>query len=268
MGKYILALDQGTTSSRAILFDRDQNILGVSPEGVHPDLPQGGLGGARRHGDLVLPVCGDDGGHRPVRSGGGGHRRHRHHQPAGDYHPLGPGNRAGPSTTPSSGSAAGRRTLWTSCWRTAMGTTSERPPVWCPTPTSPPPRSNGFWTMWKEPARGRSGGRSSSAPWIAGWCGSSLAGRPMSPTTPTPPAPCSTTSTSWIGTTRCCAPWISPGLCCLKYAPPARSTAIRRSKGSRCPSRASPATSRRRCLDRPALRQGTQRTPTAPAAFC
>ena len=32
-GKYILALDQGTTSSRVILFDRDQNILGVSQIG-------------------------------------------------------------------------------------------------------------------------------------------------------------------------------------------------------------------------------------------
>ena len=30
MGKYILALDQGTTSSRVILFDQEQNILGVS----------------------------------------------------------------------------------------------------------------------------------------------------------------------------------------------------------------------------------------------
>ena len=30
MTKYILALDQGTTSSRAILFDQEQNILGVS----------------------------------------------------------------------------------------------------------------------------------------------------------------------------------------------------------------------------------------------
>ena len=30
MGKYILALDQGTTSSRVILFDEEQNILGVS----------------------------------------------------------------------------------------------------------------------------------------------------------------------------------------------------------------------------------------------
>lgn len=30
MGKYILSLDQGTTSSRAILFDREQNMVGVS----------------------------------------------------------------------------------------------------------------------------------------------------------------------------------------------------------------------------------------------
>ena len=30
MGKYILALDQGTTSSRAILFDREQNIVGIA----------------------------------------------------------------------------------------------------------------------------------------------------------------------------------------------------------------------------------------------
>lgn len=30
MGKYILSLDQGTTSSRAILFDDEQNILGIA----------------------------------------------------------------------------------------------------------------------------------------------------------------------------------------------------------------------------------------------
>ena len=28
--KYVLALDQGTTSSRAILFDNEQNIIAVS----------------------------------------------------------------------------------------------------------------------------------------------------------------------------------------------------------------------------------------------
>ena len=30
MGTYLLSLDQGTTSSRAILFDREPNILGVA----------------------------------------------------------------------------------------------------------------------------------------------------------------------------------------------------------------------------------------------
>ena len=29
MKRYVIALDQGTTSSRCILFDQDQNIAGV-----------------------------------------------------------------------------------------------------------------------------------------------------------------------------------------------------------------------------------------------
>ena len=34
--KYILALDQGTTSSRCILFDREQNIMSLA----HKEFPQ------------------------------------------------------------------------------------------------------------------------------------------------------------------------------------------------------------------------------------
>ena len=30
MERYVLALDQGTTSSRAIIFDKEQNIYGVA----------------------------------------------------------------------------------------------------------------------------------------------------------------------------------------------------------------------------------------------
>ena len=30
MKKYVISLDQGTTSSRAIIFDRDQNIVGIA----------------------------------------------------------------------------------------------------------------------------------------------------------------------------------------------------------------------------------------------
>ena len=49
MGKYVIALDQGTTSSRCILFDREG-----STEGVYTDLPTAGLGGAQPDGDLVI----------------------------------------------------------------------------------------------------------------------------------------------------------------------------------------------------------------------
>ena len=30
MKKYVVALDQGTTSSRAVIFDREQNIAGIA----------------------------------------------------------------------------------------------------------------------------------------------------------------------------------------------------------------------------------------------
>ena len=40
MKKYLLALDQGTTSSRAILFDRDQNILAISQRELTQIYPQ------------------------------------------------------------------------------------------------------------------------------------------------------------------------------------------------------------------------------------
>ncbi len=42
MGTYLLSLDQGTTSSRAILFDREQNILGVSQKEFTQYFPQDG----------------------------------------------------------------------------------------------------------------------------------------------------------------------------------------------------------------------------------
>ena len=40
--KYILALDQGTTSSRAILFDQDQNIMGIAQKEFTQIYPQAG----------------------------------------------------------------------------------------------------------------------------------------------------------------------------------------------------------------------------------
>lgn len=42
MSKYILSLDQGTTSSRAILFDREQNILGIAQKELTQHYPHEG----------------------------------------------------------------------------------------------------------------------------------------------------------------------------------------------------------------------------------
>ena len=43
MEKYIVALDQGTTSSRAIIFDKEQNIIGVSQKEFNQILEKDGL---------------------------------------------------------------------------------------------------------------------------------------------------------------------------------------------------------------------------------
>ncbi len=40
--KYILALDQGTSSSRAILFDKDQIMLGVEQQEFKQFYPKAG----------------------------------------------------------------------------------------------------------------------------------------------------------------------------------------------------------------------------------
>ena len=42
MKRYIAALDQGTTSSRCILFDQDQNILGTAQRELTQIYPQPG----------------------------------------------------------------------------------------------------------------------------------------------------------------------------------------------------------------------------------
>ena len=42
MKKYVVALDQGTTSSRAIIFDNEQNILGVSQKEFNQIYPKEG----------------------------------------------------------------------------------------------------------------------------------------------------------------------------------------------------------------------------------
>ena len=42
MGKYIISLDQGTTSSRTIIFDKEQNIIGISQREITQIYPKEG----------------------------------------------------------------------------------------------------------------------------------------------------------------------------------------------------------------------------------
>ena len=42
MKQYVIALDQGTTSSRAILFDRDQNIIAMGQKEFPQHSPKAG----------------------------------------------------------------------------------------------------------------------------------------------------------------------------------------------------------------------------------
>ena len=51
--KYVMALDQGTTSARCILYDRQGRQGERGAEGIQADIPSGRLGGARSHGYLV-----------------------------------------------------------------------------------------------------------------------------------------------------------------------------------------------------------------------
>ena len=42
MKQYVLALDQGTTSSRAVLFDHEQRIVGICQQEYPQIYPQAG----------------------------------------------------------------------------------------------------------------------------------------------------------------------------------------------------------------------------------
>mgnify|MGYP000391102028 CR=1 FL=1 len=46
MEKYMIALDQGTTSSRCILFDHGGRIAGVAQKEIFTDLSKSRMGGA------------------------------------------------------------------------------------------------------------------------------------------------------------------------------------------------------------------------------
>ena len=95
MTGYILAIDQGTTSSRAIVFDGDDEDRRRRPEGIHPALSRSPAGSSMTRRRSGTAWSGDlqDGASKAAKCQGRRHRGDRHHQPARDRRHLGPADR-------------------------------------------------------------------------------------------------------------------------------------------------------------------------------
>ena len=120
--KYVLALDQGTTSSRAILFDNEQNIIAVQQREFEQIYPQQGWVEhnpmeiwSTQYGVMneVVAQSGVDA--HDIAAIGITNQRETTIRPP-----------AAPFTPPSSGSAAARLRWWMNCcsspaWQTTSG---------------------------------------------------------------------------------------------------------------------------------------------------
>ena len=109
MSKYVLALDQGTTSSRAIVFDRDGRAVATAQQEFPQIFP--GPGHVEHDPEAIWSSQLATAKEAMAKAGRQRqrHRRHRRHQPARDHDPVGRRRRASRSPTRSSGRAASAR---------------------------------------------------------------------------------------------------------------------------------------------------------------
>ena len=89
MGKYVMALDAGTTSNRCILFDREGTMVSVAQKEFTQYFPKPGWveHDAGEIWSTMLGVAVEA--MQKARSRGGRYRSHRHHQPERNDHRLG-----------------------------------------------------------------------------------------------------------------------------------------------------------------------------------
>ena len=147
---HLLVIDQGTTSTRAVVYDAQLQVVGQGQAEVLPTYPQSGwvehdpgcpgpLGRAAGHPGTrrVGRECGSDRGHRPD-------------QPAGNDDRLGARERQGDRPGPGLAGSPDRAGL-----RPAQGQAGRGSPIgpdWSSTPISPRPRSPGSSTTSPMPA--------------------------------------------------------------------------------------------------------------------
>ena len=264
---YVLALDQGTTSSRAIVFDRAWRRGRGGPARVPPGLPLPGPCHARCRGHLGEPARRRTRGARSRPRWRRERRRGGHHQPARDDRRVGPRHRRAGGAGHRVAEPHHRRSLRGAARGRPRGARA-RPHRACrSTPTSAAPRSPTSSMPSRACVRAPRPASSASAPSTASSSGASPAAAPTSPTSPTPVARCSSTSPATLGPVAVRAHRRAHG-----HA--ARGAALVRAAGRDRPRRAGRVAAHRRHRRRPDgghLRAGLPRarawprTPTAPA---
>ncbi len=91
-GRVILALDEGTTSARAIVFAADGGVLSLAQREIGLDFPQPGW---VQQDPLEIWTAQRETAAEALRRSGvaiSRRGRHRHHQPARDHHRVGQGH--------------------------------------------------------------------------------------------------------------------------------------------------------------------------------
>ena len=140
--KFVLALDQGTTSSRAIVFDRIGQGGRLGAAGVPADLSGPGPRRARSGSDLVHAAADREGGDRARRHQRARPRRDRRHQPARDDGVVGEGHGQADRQRDRVAEPRHRADLRSAEGRRARSRRSARRPAWWSTRISPAPRSS------------------------------------------------------------------------------------------------------------------------------
>ena len=112
---FVLALDQGTTSSRALVFDHEGAVRAVAQAGIPADSfrTRDGSSTTPTKSGRRNPVCCTRRSRGPASARG--HRGHRHHEPARDDRGVGPRDRPADRARPSCGRTGAPRRNATRC---------------------------------------------------------------------------------------------------------------------------------------------------------
>ena len=147
MTSYVLAIDQGTTSSRAILFRADTSIAAMAQQEFPQHFPADGQ--VEHEPEDLWTTTRRDLPQRAAqcRRHGQGHRRHRHHQSARDHAAVGSRQRAPGASRHRLAGPAHRRHLRAPQGRRSRSDIRGQDRTCCSILISPAPSSPGCWSM-------------------------------------------------------------------------------------------------------------------------